>query len=169
MASVIGRHGDADVNDNRRLLLQLCCNNALCIMNTFLQHRNVHKYTCCRDSLDQRSQASAEIFPGGKRRHFAYPFQVADDAVRMDVHKTLYPSYITKKMPCVTATVTTVTKMHFIGAEMLLFHRCMLSHIIKLRFYRYHQSLSRCIICGARFRILNMWRFQGGKTSTAVT
>jgi len=26
---VIGRHGDADVNDNGRLLLQLCCNNAL--------------------------------------------------------------------------------------------------------------------------------------------
>jgi len=27
---VIGRHGNADVNDNGRLLLQLCCNNALC-------------------------------------------------------------------------------------------------------------------------------------------
>jgi len=24
---VIGRHGDADVNNNERLLLQLCCNN----------------------------------------------------------------------------------------------------------------------------------------------
>jgi len=29
---VIGRHGDADVNDNGRLLLQLCCSNALCII-----------------------------------------------------------------------------------------------------------------------------------------
>jgi len=42
---VIGRHGDADVNDNGRLLLQLCCNNALCIMNTFFQYIDVHKYT----------------------------------------------------------------------------------------------------------------------------
>jgi len=29
----------------------------------------------------------------GKRRHFAYIFQVADDAVQMDVHKALYPFY----------------------------------------------------------------------------
>jgi len=41
-------------NDNGRLLLQLCCNSALCIMNTFFQHRDVHEYTWCRDSLDQR-------------------------------------------------------------------------------------------------------------------
>jgi len=31
---VIGQHGSTDVNHNRRLLLQLCCNNVLCIMNT---------------------------------------------------------------------------------------------------------------------------------------
>jgi len=28
--SVIGQHGDADVKDNGRLLLQACCFNALC-------------------------------------------------------------------------------------------------------------------------------------------
>jgi len=39
-------------NDNRMLLLQLFCSNALCIMNTFFQHRNLHKYTW---SLCQRS------------------------------------------------------------------------------------------------------------------
>jgi len=50
--------------------------------------------------------ASAEIFPGGwQSRHFAYPFQVVDDAAHMDVHKTLYPFNTTKKMPQVTATV----------------------------------------------------------------
>ena len=27
----------------------------------------------------------------GQRRHFAYLFQVADDAIQMDVHKTLFP------------------------------------------------------------------------------
>jgi len=31
---------------------------------------------------------------GWQRRNFAYPFQVADDAMQMDVHKTLYPFYI---------------------------------------------------------------------------
>jgi len=30
--------------------------------------------------------ASAEIFPGGQRRHFAYNFQVADNAMLTDVH-----------------------------------------------------------------------------------
>jgi len=37
-------------------------------------------------------------------RHFAYPFQVSDDATQMELHKTLYPFYITKKMLNVTAT-----------------------------------------------------------------
>jgi len=44
--------------------------------------------------------ASAEIFPGGRQhRHFAYPFQVVDNATQMHVHKTPCPFYITKKRP----------------------------------------------------------------------
>jgi len=35
-------NGDADINDNRMFLLPLCCNNALCIMNAFFQHRDFH-------------------------------------------------------------------------------------------------------------------------------
>jgi len=31
---------------------------------------------------------------------------IADDAMQMEVHKTLYPFYTTKKMPHVTVTVT---------------------------------------------------------------
>jgi len=31
---------------------------------------------------------------------------IADDAMQMDAHKTLYPFYITKKMPHVTVTIT---------------------------------------------------------------
>ena len=57
--------------------------------------------------------ASAEIFPGGQRQHFAYPFQVADDAMQMDVHKTFYPFYTTRKMRHV---MTRVTKLHFLAA-----------------------------------------------------
>ena len=54
-------------NDNRRLLLQLRCSNALCIMNTFFQHRDVHKDAWCKDSLGQRSLndfciVSADLF-----------------------------------------------------------------------------------------------------------
>ena len=41
----------------------------------------------------------AEIFPGESQRgHFAYLFKVADVAVKMDLHKTLYSFYTTKKM-----------------------------------------------------------------------
>jgi len=47
-----------------------------------------------------------KIFPGGEqRRNFAYPFQVSDDATQIDVHKTLYSFYTTKKLSSVTATV----------------------------------------------------------------
>ena len=39
---------------------------------------------------------------------------IADDALQMDVHKTLYPFYTTKKMPHVTATIT---KKRFAGSN----------------------------------------------------
>jgi len=32
-------------------------------------------------------------FSRGKRRNVTYPFQVADDAMQLDVHKMLYPIY----------------------------------------------------------------------------
>jgi len=32
-------------------------------------------------------------FHRGQRRNFAYPFQLADDAIQMHVHKTLSPFY----------------------------------------------------------------------------
>jgi len=47
---VICQHGDANLNDNGKLL-QLCCNNALCIMNTCFQQRDLHNYICCKDSF----------------------------------------------------------------------------------------------------------------------
>jgi len=31
---------------------------------------------------------------------------IADDAIQMDIHKTLYPFYTTKKMPHVAVTIT---------------------------------------------------------------
>jgi len=37
-------------------------------------------------------------FSRGQRRHFAYLFEVADVAMQMFVHKTLYCFYTTKKM-----------------------------------------------------------------------
>ena len=52
---VIGRHGDLAFNENGRYLLQLCCSNGVCIMNTFFQHRDVNKYTWYRPSMAQNS------------------------------------------------------------------------------------------------------------------
>jgi len=55
--------------------------------------------------------ASAEIFPGGgQSRHFAYPFQISDNATQMDVHKSLHPFYTTKKGHNVTATDANLQK-----------------------------------------------------------
>ena len=52
---VIGKHGVTELNENGRYLLQLCCSNGLRIMNTFFQHREVHKYTWYRPNMDQKS------------------------------------------------------------------------------------------------------------------
>jgi len=52
--------------------------------------------TLCDPSIESKSVqpwASVEIFPGGQRWNFSYPFQVADNVMRMDIHKTLYPFY----------------------------------------------------------------------------
>jgi len=46
-----------------------------------------------------------KFFQRGQSRNFAYPFQVADDATQIDVHKTLHLFYTTKKMPNVQARV----------------------------------------------------------------
>ena len=64
---VIGQHGDPDINKNGKCLLQFCATNGLCIMNTFFQHKRIHKYTWYRDSLGQRSLidfciVSADLF-----------------------------------------------------------------------------------------------------------
>ena len=53
--SVMGRHEVPGLNENGRYLLQLCCSNGLRIMNTFFQHRDVHKYTWYRRNMDQKS------------------------------------------------------------------------------------------------------------------
>jgi len=61
-----------------------------------------------------------KFFQVEQHRHFAaYPFQVAIDAMQMDVHKTLYPFSTTKKMPRVTATIT---KMHFVGSPSPIYY-----------------------------------------------
>ncbi|CAF3742888.1 unnamed protein product [Rotaria sp. Silwood1] len=41
---VIGPNGDKDINNQGRQLLDFCANSGLSIMNTFFQHKNIHKY-----------------------------------------------------------------------------------------------------------------------------
>ena len=52
---VIRKHGVNGLNENARYLLQLVCGNGLRIMNSFFQHREVHKYTWYRLSRNQKS------------------------------------------------------------------------------------------------------------------
>jgi len=55
--------------------------NSTMIYDPRLRSKSVHPW------------ASAEILSVGQRRNFAYSLQVADDAMQMDVYKTLYPLY----------------------------------------------------------------------------
>ena len=52
---MIGKRGVTGLNENERYLWQLCCSNGLRFMNTFFQHRDVHKYTWYRPSMNQKS------------------------------------------------------------------------------------------------------------------
>ena len=52
---VIGRCVDPTFNENGRYLLHLSCSNWLCIMNTFFQHRDVHKYIWYKPNMAQKS------------------------------------------------------------------------------------------------------------------
>jgi exonuclease III len=54
---VIGRHGDNDLNNQGKQLLDFCASSGLSMMNTFFQHKNIHKYTWYKtdDSTTQRS------------------------------------------------------------------------------------------------------------------
>ena len=51
---VIGKYGVIGMNENGRYLLQPSFGNELGIMNAFFQHREVHKYTRYRPSMDQK-------------------------------------------------------------------------------------------------------------------
>ena len=53
---VIRQHRVTGLNENEKNLLLLHCSNVIRIMNTFFQHREVHKYTRYRPSLDRKSQ-----------------------------------------------------------------------------------------------------------------
>jgi len=46
-----------------------------------------------------RGGAREGISRGGQHRHFAHIFQFSDDAMQMDVNKTLYPFFAPKMMP----------------------------------------------------------------------
>ena len=52
---MISRRGNPALNENGGYLLQLCCSNGLCIMNTFFQHIDHLKYIQYRPSMAQKS------------------------------------------------------------------------------------------------------------------
>ena len=80
--------------------------------------------------------ASAEVFPGWQRHNFAHGFQVADDAMKMDVHKTLFPFY-----PLVCAGWTSILNLLSqmfstlrLSEMLILFINCLIS-IFSSTFY----------------------------------
>src|SRR5699024_4270933 len=65
---VIGRHGDAHLNSNGRMLLDFCAGTATSIMNTFFEHKQIHKYTWRHDSLGEKSIIDFIIVSAGIKR-----------------------------------------------------------------------------------------------------
>jgi len=75
--------------------------------------------------------ASAEIFPGGeKRRNFVYPVQVADDAMQVDVHKTLYhfhPHYFVLVEPQFSIFCLKIFSTLRLSVMLFIFIKCLVS------------------------------------------
>jgi len=72
------------------------------------------------------------FFQGEQCRNFAYPFQVADDAEQIDVHKPLYPFSTTKKRLHVRMIRKQSQKWRrFVGAAMIVFHSYFFLHMNK--------------------------------------
>ncbi|CAF3749773.1 unnamed protein product [Rotaria sp. Silwood1] len=67
---VIGLNGDQDLNNQGRCLLDFCATSGLSIMNTFFQHKNIHKYTWYKTggSMAQRSLIDFVIVSQNLRR-----------------------------------------------------------------------------------------------------
>jgi len=53
-----------------------------------------------------QERRSQKFFDGGQRRNFANTFQVADDAMWTDVHKTLAPFYSNSHKKCTSLAAT---------------------------------------------------------------
>ncbi|KAL0274579.1 UNVERIFIED_CONTAM: hypothetical protein PYX00_002680 [Menopon gallinae] len=60
---VVGRNGDPDCNPNGEELLHFCSAHGMAIMNTFFQHKDIHKYTWYRDALRQKSIIDFVLVP----------------------------------------------------------------------------------------------------------
>jgi len=91
----------------RRILLR-SINEGSFAANSFVSSWSLHSRTSIMTSIrslrtaasatencsnDQHNSRSAEIFPVGATSTFCYPFQVAADAMQIDIHETLYPFY----------------------------------------------------------------------------
>jgi len=79
---------------------------------------------CCIINISNTGVGVHRNFSIDRQRHFACPFQAADDTMQMGVHIMLYYFYTTKKITHVT---TTVPKMRFVASK-VSFHivqKCM--------------------------------------------
>ena len=110
------------------------------------------------------SRVGQRNFSRGAKSTFCYPFQVAEDAMQMDVHKTLYHR-TQRSAPCYAVSTLQrkcpTLRQHFQKcaslAAMVIFHSCFFLHCIKLSGCCYQQSLSRCITCHRCPRSVARW------------
>lgn len=54
-STVVGPFGEDNINDNGERLIDICEQNSLKILNGFFQHKEIHKYTWHKDSLQLKS------------------------------------------------------------------------------------------------------------------
>jgi len=83
--------------------------------------------------------------------------------MQMDVHKTLYPLYITKEMPHIPATAT---KMHFFGSSasfsLIIKLRCLLLEAVtvSLHYLSKMSAFTSHMQQNTNYRNLKQWRSQ---------
>ena len=97
--SVIGRNGDPHQNANGERLLDFCCANGMSIMNTFFPHKDVHKYTWYRQSLQQKSLIDFFVVPSCAKRMVCDVRVLRGAELSTDHHLVLCTLYLADKVP----------------------------------------------------------------------
>ena len=66
---ILGKFGPSDLNNNGKMLIELCSAHALTITNTFYPHKDIHKFTWEKRSVQHKSMIDLILISTGLKSY----------------------------------------------------------------------------------------------------